>query len=81
MQIKAFAVRHLHVKYRSLLWSELIEVWLKHSAVPPGWSDKLMEPGFRGGLDGTGGVNLACSCHSGKVLASSKSLVVLAYPM
>lgn len=34
---------------------ELIEVWLKHSAVCPGWPDKLMEAGFshlnRGSLD------------------------------
>ncbi|KAF4799946.1 hypothetical protein TURU_049268 [Turdus rufiventris] len=58
LQIKTFELRHLHVKFKSLMQLELIKVWLKHLAVPPGWPDKLMEPGFRGSLDDTAAVNL-----------------------
>lgn len=46
------------MKFRSLLQLELIKIWLKHSAVPPGWPGKLMEPGFRSSLDHTAAVNL-----------------------
>lgn len=58
LQIKTFELRHLHVKFKSVMQLELIKVWLKHLAVPPGWPDKLMEPGFRGSLDDTAAVNL-----------------------
>lgn len=33
LQIKTFAFTHLRVKYGSLLWLDLIEVWLKHSGM------------------------------------------------